>query len=241
LLRFNAHCQVLVDLQKVKGSPPCAAVGASLEAEVGGVISIVRSLGEGVGPEAHTILNFSNFYKSCIKKLENCYWVQANVDGDGVSRRIFGRKALHYQMREIADKLDKKEEVDLVELKSFRTFSWLLTKEERDQTSTWISSSVASHMLNQKAIKSGAPPSSLDGGGSVLAVPGPSVPLSSSSSSSKAAPLQSITATIELLSPSAPSAMSVAAGSQEKKKVDKAIAAKANIMKLFVGKGVVKK
>ena len=121
-----------MDLQKVKGSPPCAAVGASLEAEVGGVISIVRSLGESVGP----ILSFSNFYKSCIKKLENCYWVQANVDGDGVSRRIFGRKALHYQMREIADKLDKKEEVDLVELKSFRTFSWLLTKEERDQTST---------------------------------------------------------------------------------------------------------
>ena len=73
-----------MDLQKVKGSPPCAAVGASLEAEVGGVISIVRSLGKGVGPEAHTILIFSNFYKSCIKKLENCYWVQANVDDDGV-------------------------------------------------------------------------------------------------------------------------------------------------------------
>ena len=95
-------------------------------------------------------------------------------------------------------------------------------------------------MLNQKAIKSGAPPSSLDGGGSVLAEPGPSVPLPSSSSSSKAAPCQSVTATIELLSPSMPSAMSVSAGSQEKKKVDKAIAAQANIMKLFVDKGVVK-
>jgi hypothetical protein len=96
-------------------------------------------------------------------------------------------------------------------------------------------------MLNQKAIKSGAPPSSLYGGGSALAEPGPAVPLSSSSSTSKAAPFQSVTATIELLSPSMPSAMSVSAGFQEKEKVDKAIAAKANIMKLFVGKGVVKK
>ena len=230
-----------MDLQKVKGSTLCAAVGPSLEAEVGGMISTVRSLSEGVGPDAKAITTFSPFYKSCIKKLENCYWVQATVDGTGVERRIFGRKALHYQMREIEDKLSKNEEVDLGALKSFRTFSWLLTQEQRDQTSAWISKSLSSHMLNQKAITSGAPPPPPPGAGGCIVAHSGSISLSSSSSSTGVPTFPSVAATVALLSPSAPSPSVSSATSQEKKKVDKAVAQKANIMKLFVGKGAVKK
>ncbi len=49
-------------LQKTHASPLALAVGSSLESQVRGATSMVRSLSDGVGPEARDVSSFGEFY-----------------------------------------------------------------------------------------------------------------------------------------------------------------------------------
>ncbi len=56
-------------LQKIHASPLALAVGSSLESQVRGVTSMVRSLSEGVGPEARDVSSFGELHTLCVLKL----------------------------------------------------------------------------------------------------------------------------------------------------------------------------
>ena len=56
-------------LQKTHASPLALAVGSSLESQVRGATSMVRSLSEGVGPEARDVSSLGEFYTLCVLKL----------------------------------------------------------------------------------------------------------------------------------------------------------------------------
>ena len=61
---------MLLDLESVKATDMCLAVGAALTQSVNGVIGLVRGLSEGVGPTSEKIKTFTLLYKIVVKQCE---------------------------------------------------------------------------------------------------------------------------------------------------------------------------
>lgn len=134
--------QVLIELERVKSGANCRAVGQKQIQEIGGVVSLVRGLSEGVGPTEEEVLRFSSFYKSVVKQLEFFHYGDYNQPspagkGDklrfNTKLRIAGRPAIlrDWDSHQIASA--KGETSTLAQLQTFRTYSWLLTAAQRDE------------------------------------------------------------------------------------------------------------
>ena len=77
-------------LRESHASPRAMAVGSSLESQARGVASMVRSLSEGVGPEARDVSSFGEFYTLCVLKLvsfsrtsRSIVWLRALLENLG--------------------------------------------------------------------------------------------------------------------------------------------------------------
>ena len=209
-------------LQKIHASPLALAVGSSLESQVRGVTAMVRSLSEGVGPEARDASTFSEFYTLCALKRAS-FFSYESVDtlasgAPGKPRLLYGRKALVCFLHFVDDAFVKKIAVSLPQLQPFRTYAWLLTKDEDEKTRAWFTQVLSAHALGKKQITNAAD-------SEVCTVLAKSASSASASSSSIVATSFS-TAIAKAKKPTA----------AEVKKTVKATSVKADIMKFFVGR-----
>ena len=121
-------------------------------------------------------------------------------------------------MHSIEDAFVKKTVVTLPSLQPFRTFAWLLTKEEDDKARAWFTQVLCAHALGTKQITNEAD-------SEVCTVLAKSAP-SASASSSSIHPLSCSTAITKGAKPNA----------AELTKQVKANSVRADIMKFFVGR-----
>ena len=210
-------------LQKIHASPLALAVGSSLESQVRGVTAMVRSLSEGIGPETKDVRTFGEFYTHCVYKLAS-FFTYESVDvlasgAAGKPRLLYGRKALVSFLHFVEDSFAKKIAVTLPQLQPFRTYAWLLTKDEDEKARAWFTQVLSAHALGKKQITNEADSEVC----TVLAKSG-----ASASASSSAIVPTSFSTAITKSKKSTPA---------EQRKTAKATLVKADIMKFFVGKG----
>ncbi len=136
----------------------------------------------------------------------------------GKPRIPYGRKALVCFLHFVDDAFATKTAVTLPQLQPFRTYAWLLTKDEDEKARAWCTQVLSAHALGKKQIANEAD-------SEVCTVLAKSSTLGSASSSSIVAASFS-TAVTKAKKPTA----------AEQKKLAKINTAKADIMKFFVGK-----
>jgi hypothetical protein len=135
---------VLQDLQKIKRSSPCLLGGAAFLGELEGISSIVSNLSQGIPPADTDVIKFSDFYKLVLKKAENFHFVHVHKEGHighmnvVCACKLYGAKALEHQMMEFAATLALGHVKTLIDVQPFRTYKWLLSPAQKEQTTLWI-------------------------------------------------------------------------------------------------------
>jgi len=139
------------------------------QSEVEGILALVRSLSEGVGPSPHGALSYSDYFKLCLKRMENFMILPGN-SSDGVGT-LYGRKALMSVFSECEKKHAAGEQFELRTLAPLRTYSWLLTQDDRQKSDVWIHACVSNRasflnksIADKPAAKSEAQPLHDDSG-----------------------------------------------------------------------------
>ena len=117
---------------------------------------MVRSLSEGVVPDTRDVRTFGEFYTLCVCKLA-CFFTYESVDtlasgAAGKPRIPYGRKVLASFPQFVEDAFAKKNAVTLPQLQPFRTYAWLLTKDEDEKARAWFTQVLSAHALGKKQI-----------------------------------------------------------------------------------------
>lgn len=163
--------QVLCALEKIRRGNLVITGGSSMDGELNGIASIVRSLSDGVGPSDRDAKNYSAFFKLCLKHMENFLCVDATdqlIATGGKLKlpkqvQLFGQKAMEYEIEHYTQSLQSGEKKTLKDVQVFRTFTWMLTAEQKELTSGWLQDILKNHMVSHKEILNGAAADDHDG------------------------------------------------------------------------------
>jgi hypothetical protein len=121
---------------------------AGCQGEVSGVVAFLQNLVTGSGPKDKDIISYSEFMKCVLKRSEN-FFVQnfktsstAQIGQLKFAQQgqevVVGSTALAREFAAVEQAMHRGEVVTLASLKPFRTYSWLLSQEQRDSVSGWI-------------------------------------------------------------------------------------------------------
>jgi hypothetical protein len=115
-------------------------VGPHLQAEVDGIVVMVRKLSEGVGPKAEGLVSYNQFYKKVAGLLGNFlrHDYQVTKGKKVTTQNASGILAIEWKMGEVKIKLKRDDTLDPKELKSLRIYDWLLTPDQRVLRETWL-------------------------------------------------------------------------------------------------------
>ena len=147
------------DVDGIKRSDQIAAVGNSLVSEVGGILSMLHSIDQGINPARAVKGKLSEFYTQCLIGME--YFCSAVITQDvkqpvGAKgklnfkkevREVFGQKALKIHFDVFTADFETGPSVKtLKDVQVFRTFEWMLSEDEKSVTDGWVSAVLKSHM-----------------------------------------------------------------------------------------------
>lgn len=160
------------------------ACGKVFRDEIHAVLTAVRSLAEGQGPDAENIGLMSEFYRRVAKALE-VYCSQEVVQKEGTSSVLFGRRALAWEYKRIVN-IAANELPSISEFAMLRKFEWMLEKPKRVVLNKWVyEASLREELLHQKRLEDGDVQG--DDGADEPSASEPAKASKSTSSSSKAA------------------------------------------------------
>jgi hypothetical protein len=128
--------KVLCSLGAIIESPLVQACGFEFKERLVGVMAMVESLEDGVGPKREHMLSFSNLYVACMKKLEN--FCKIILPGDPAPKTLVGRRALTFRVDSIKASLEAGKLPVMDDLTMLRTFSWMLDPAQFALHNAWI-------------------------------------------------------------------------------------------------------
>jgi hypothetical protein len=143
--------QVILALEKLRGSELCQLGGAALNEDVAGIIGYLKALAGEKGPTSDAISNFSEFFKNCLKRFEN-FLVQefrlldktrSTKKGDVFTMvTLSGLEAVTQLFLEISGLMKEGQDLFADHLQPLRTYGWLLTLEQRKVVDKWVHKAV---------------------------------------------------------------------------------------------------
>jgi hypothetical protein len=149
--------QAVAELERIRLSPQTVAAGERVDSELRGLIKLVRSLGQGVGPSLQEFNGYSQFFKTCLKRCENFNFVECldspskgklNFDKSSL---LLGPKAIEFQVGKIRQAHKSGASLTLKDIQPFRTYNWALPSEVRCETDKWVDAILRQHMsLNNR-------------------------------------------------------------------------------------------
>jgi hypothetical protein len=219
----------LIKLESIKALRRTLACGPKLESEVTGIIGMAHAISQGLCPTRNLGENLSAFYLACLKRMENfCIHTTVATTAKGKEVRLqrghLGLQAHFKEMKE-AYRVNGLAGKTLNDVSMFRTFKWMLGREEQVETDSWITSILRQHVGPQptKELTNGDPTEAKESN-TALACVLLGQTTSSSSSSSTAPP------------PSLKSSLAGKAGSTKATKEAAMITTRENMMKFFAAK-----
>lgn len=148
--------EAVTDMTRIVAGNLLTMSSPTLYREAEGVLSMLRSLSEGVGPSPEAADTFSDFFKLCLKRMECFFTWTKKVSGSGAPTLVFGRPALMLKFDACQEKVTQGEKLDLKELAPLRTFGWMLVPDQRKAALKWIQAAALVKASTFQMIRDGA-------------------------------------------------------------------------------------
>ena len=154
----------IIELERIRRSDLCITGGVKVSVIIDGLISVVRGLHEGIGVSSEKLASFDPYFKKCILQMENFVTFDVPTVGkQGDKRyapghRVHGHKALEGQFNDMSKAMKSDTSaVTVGDLKHFRVFDWMLTKEQREMRETWLEIVVKEALRLKRSVKDQTP------------------------------------------------------------------------------------
>ena len=138
-------------LEGVRGGPLCQLAGNAMNDELAGIIGYVKALSGGKGPPSDGINNFSEFYKSCLKRFEYFFEQDFRVFDEKRSSKkgdvfkvvtLHGAEGIAQLFLEIDSLAREGKDIFVDNIQPLRTYAWLLSLEQQKVVAKWVQKAI---------------------------------------------------------------------------------------------------
>ena len=144
---------MLRKLQQLRTHPVNLLLGEDITHDLNGLMSIVTSLNDGVGPTAQEYASFSLLFKLCMVRVESTLEVRVPVGSKKTVKALHGREALHFKLTAVKQDFADGKNVKVEDMQVFKKFRWLLTPAEQGAVDQILAKALKDHVAFQQSIK----------------------------------------------------------------------------------------